>query len=280
MKWNVRYASKDLIPKGLEEFYVEKNGAWVLDHENFDGLETLVADGLTRNRDALKVEKTTAQAKAEEAEQKARQLQEEIDKLRKPGSKIFDKTEAEEFDAYRALGPVKDLDKKIKAGEEAAGELTKTKTQAERAKLAKQLGWDEEALQDFLDSPRASGIELTVKEVKTKDKKNQEVMTYKPIVKRTVKKDGKDYLDEVDFDKFSAETEIPKYILNGLLQKSETNEPEKKSSVHFPSLSSNKAKTDDGDGQKWDAKKSAESFNAQRSTRPTPWEKPVAQDAK
>lgn len=277
MKYKAKYGAESEIPADVKAFYTMVGGEWVFNGAEFSGLAELLNPGLANNRDALKTEKDSAVAAKVAAEKELATAQAELSKVAKPGTIILDAAEHKLLEDYKALGPIKDVQEKLKTGGEAAEKLAIVSQESSIRQLAKSLNLNADALVDFkLNSERGKNVVLAAATKKVKDAKGVETEVNVPVVKITQNVDGKDKESEVEFSKFAADNNYPEYLVAAIFNNApvvETADTKKKSFQPPTSFTKKVEGTENSKGA--DVKSFVDRANSERSTRRLPWSAPV-----
>lgn len=272
MKYKARYSAESDIPDDVKAFYVMKDGEWVFNGAEFEGLDALLNPGLAANRDALKVEKQNEHTARKQAEQERDDANNLLTKASKPGTVHMDVAEQKLLDEYKVLGPIKDIKEKLDNEKIVSDKLTLLSTEKEVRQMAKDLGLNEDALVDFkLNSERGRNVILAAVKKKVKNAKGIEEEKLIPVVQITNNIDGKDKVTEKDFSEFAKENHYPEYLMTAIFNRiPETNIKDDKKSK-FIAPPSMKEKTGDENSGRVDVKNFITRANDERSTRKVPW---------
>jgi hypothetical protein len=282
MKKKGSYMSEADIPAEDKHLYKQVGGKWVFDTELFDEdeIENLVVPGLTSNKSKLKEEKTNSQTALREEKEKTQQLQAELDKIQKPGTKVLSKEEAEQFEEYQKLGPAKDIDAKLKKSEENEKRVKEIEAEKEDDKIISEAKVDKQAFNDF-KKLHGEGLKFVTKEIEEQDPKNA-----KNKIKRTAlmvqydEKDGNTVKSrEKELSEYAKEKNVSQYLVDAIfateVKGQQPNNQQRKIGVHVPSLAANSSKKPEGTGGGSQGEKSyAQKANERRNgSRTMPWQK-------
>lgn len=282
MKKKAFYAAEADIPDEDKHLYKKANGRWELNVSDFEGIDDLVSPGLKRTNEALKQEKEDAKKEALEANKSLKIAEDDLAKVKKPGTKIVDEAELDELTIYRELGPVadikRDLDRKVEL------ESTVAQVEAEKGveKIAGELGLNTEAVKDFLfRTDYGKGLKIGSKKETVKDAKGKDAEKMIAVV--TIETaDPKDKNKVVSTTKsledYLKEKSVPKYLFDALFTAPDNGDKKKEVSrvsdrVRVPE-SSQGSTNGDSDNTVTKPKSFIERANQNRSTRRLPWSQP------
>lgn len=276
MKYKAKYSAESDIPADVKAFYVLKDGEWVFNGTDFEGLDALLNPGLAANRDALKVEKDTVKNERDAAVKERDTAVADLAKASKPGTIFMDAAEKSTLDEYKALGTPKDIKEKLDNEKVASEKLGLLGQEGDIRNLAKATGLNEDALVDFkLNSERGKTLTLGSVKKKVKNEKGVEEEKLVPVIKITDNVNGKEVVTDKDFFEYAKENNFPEYLVtalsNGSASQVDTKaKPEKKFTAP-PSMGSKT--TGEEEGSRANVNTFIKKSNESRSTRQMPWSK-------
>ncbi|MGB4825061.1 MAG: hypothetical protein WBP82_09185 [Leuconostoc mesenteroides] len=269
MKYKAIYDAESDVPAEVKAFYKLKDGKWVFDGADFDGLAGLLNPGLEANRSDIHDQLTAQKTKVTTLTTQLSDAQKKVKDLEKHGTVAITEAEKADFDKYKSFGAVKDIEEKLQSGNEAIEKVSKFETEKEIRELAKVTAVNADALVDFkLYNERGRDIELS-KEKKKVKKGNKEEERWVLVVVKTDKVNGEDKKTNTSFSEFVTEKSFPDYLVKGILQeevKSDKTDRDKRTSFRLPD--SIREKTEDDN-----TKVVKKVNNKVRDTRQLPWMK-------
>jgi hypothetical protein len=276
MKYKAKYGAESDIPADVKAFYVLKDGEWVFNGTEFEGLDALLNPGLAGNRDAFKAEKLVEKTRADLAEKERDRLQGELNKASKPGTVFMDSEEKKTLDDYKALGTPKDIKEKLDNEKIASEKLGLLSQSDELRLLAKDTGLNEDALLDFkLNSERGKHVVLGSEKRKIKDEKTgKEEEKLVAVVKITNNVNGKEQVETKLFNEYAKENHYPEYLTTALFNQAAPVDDRSTKGKGFVAPPSMSQRTSNEGDSKVDVKKVVGKFNEERSTRKMPWSTP------
>lgn len=201
-----KYKNQADVPEALKAYFVLRNGEYVFDHEQFDGLEQLVAGGLRSNRDDWQTQAMTA----------------------KEALKAFDGVKPDQIktlSSYAELGDAKTVKARLAEGETATKELAQLKRREALRAAAAACGTSPDALIYGMESANVPhGVYAKEVQVEGADKKPVNVKQL--YVKG--QKPGATAGTFVEFDTplkdFAAESQMPAFLVDQMLAPQNANQ--------------------------------------------------------
>lgn len=273
---NVYDAESD-IPAEVKPFYILKDGKWVFNGDEFEGLAEQLNPGLASNKETILAEKKTAETQRDVFKSRAEAAEAKVKELDKPGTVAISEAENKDFQSYKALGAVKDLAEKVKKGDEAVEKVQSYESEKGLRLLAKDVGVDADALVDFkLNTVHGKDVELGKEKKKIKLSKNREEERWVLTVVKTDTVNGEEKKSNVDFEKYATDNHLPGYIVKGIFsgQIEEKVENTRRSKFKLPSTTIEKADDDEGKSKtKNKSEDEKKEENVYGNDRKMPWDK-------
>ena len=280
-KYKAKYDAESDVPDEVKPFYKVKDGKWIFEGGEFDGLAELLNPGLATNKEAILQEKRTAVEAKELAEAAVTRLEAEVKTLKKPGTVAISDSDFADYNSYKELGPVKDIKTKLDNEQVLTQQVATISSKEEIRTLAKKLNLNEDALIDLkLNQERGKGLEFAAVKFKTKDDKGTEVEEEDLAIVITQTVDGKEKKKETRFSEYAKSNNYPDYIVDAIYKNGNGKEEEttKKSPFKMPRTIT--SKTEDDDANKSSTSQRVQKFNERRSTRKMPWSRQTQTDIK
>lgn len=187
------YDSKAEIPEFAQNEFVQRpDGKWYLKEDAIPGAAEHLNPGLAANRDRALTQKAAADARADEAEKKARDAETQLSAVRAPGSVVLGPEDAKLWQRLTQLGDVKTTEKIVKEEypklKKESVERSRETAYHEAVEDLKHFGvnLNFEALRDLMTHPqRGEGLNVERRLVEVTNGQGQKVkMNFPHIVKR------------------------------------------------------------------------------------------------
>jgi len=272
MKYKAFYGSEDEVPDEVKALYVSRNGRWEFQGSEFEGLAELLNPGLAANKETILEEKRRITTRAEDAEKRLSDLQAEVSKLKQPGTVTISSEDNETLTAYKALGPVKDIQKALNTKTELESKVRQIEFVSEVDKVSKTTGMNTDVVSDFLSQISGKNPKLSTKSTKVKDAKGAESEEISAYITVDELDNGKPVQREYAFSDY-AKQNAKQYLLDAMFEngKKETSKPtnvEKQSTFRLPKESGRSA----SETTNSDEKPLISRFNQERDQRKLPWQ--------
>lgn len=283
MKYKAIYDAESDVPAELKQYYHLKDGKWVFNFAEFDGLAELSNPALNATKEDILQNKKDAEAARDDYKKKWEDTVKELNQLKKPDTIIITKTDNEAFEEYKKLGTVKDLSTKLQSGKSAEEKLKLFEDEKNIRILAKQVEVDPDALVDFkLNTVHGKDVVLEKEKRKVKNLRGKEEEKEVLVVVHTDEVNGEKKQRTELFSDYAKEKALPKYLVDGIFAAPQQVVDKKRENreFHLPETTRKKVSDDEGERKELSAKSFIANRNKSRGTRKLPWMKSTEKQEK